>query len=76
MCWFGCILYFDGKLWLMRAVCYFFVSVGWDLDWFELYGDFFMNDYVGIFECDIFFMVVVGVNMMCIYTLKFFKRYR
>lgn len=72
----GRTLYLDGKPWLMRAVCYSPVPVGWDPDWFEPYGDFFTNDYAGIFERDIPLMAAAGVNTMRIYTLKFSKRHR
>ena len=64
----GRTLYLDGKPWLMRAVCYSPVPVGWDPDWFEPYGDFFTNDYAGIFERDIPLMAAAGVNTMRIYT--------
>lgn len=72
----GRTLYLDGKPWLMRAVCYSPVPVGWDPDWFEPYGDFFTNDYSGIFERDIPLMAAAGVNTMRIYTLKFSKRHK
>ena len=72
----GRTLYLDGKPWLMRAVCYSPVPVGWDPDWFEPYGDFFTNDYAGIFERDLPLMAAAGVNTVRIYTLKFSKRHR
>ena len=72
----GRTLYLDGKPWLMRAVCYSRIAVGWDPDWFEPYGDFFTNDYSGIFERDIPLMAAAGVNTMRIYTLKFSKRHK
>jgi len=72
----GRTLYLDGKPWLMRAVCYSPVPVGWDPDWFEPYGDFFTNDYAGIFERDLPLMAAAGVNTIRIYTLKFSKRHK
>ena len=72
----GRTLYLDGKPWLMRAVCYSPVPVGWDPDWFEPYGDFFTNDYAGIYERDLPLMAAAGVNTIRIYTLKFSKRHK
>ena len=36
----GRTLYLDGEPWLMRALCYSPIPVGWDPDWFEPYGGF------------------------------------
>jgi hypothetical protein len=71
----GRTLYVDGKPWLMRALCYSPVPVGWDPDWFEPYGDFFTSEYAGIYERDIPLMAAAGVNALRIYTLKFSHRH-
>ena len=65
----------SGKPWLMRALCYSPVPVGWDPDWFEPYGDFFTSEYAGIYERDIPLMAAAGVNALRIYTLKFSHRH-
>ena len=72
----GRTLYLDGKPWLMRAICYSPVPIGWDPDWFEPYGDFFTNEYAGIFERDVPLMAAAGVNTLRIYTLKLSKRHK
>ena len=72
----GRTLYLDGKPWLMRAICYSPVPVGWDPDWFEPYGDFFTNEYAGIFERDIPLMAAAGVNTLRIYTLSLSRRHK
>ena len=71
----GRTLYLDGKPWLMRALCYSPVPVGWDPDWFEPYGDFFTSEYAGIYERDIPLIAAAGVNALRIYTLKFSHRH-
>ena len=65
----------DGKPWLMRALCYSPVPVGWDPDWFEPYGDFFTSEYAGIYERDIPLIAAAGINTLRIYTLKYSHRH-
>ena len=64
----GRTLYLDGEPWLMRALCYSPIPVGWDPDWFEPYGDFFTSEYAGIYERDIPLIAAAGVNTLRIYT--------
>ncbi len=71
----GRTLYLDGKPWLMRALCYSPVPVGWDPDWFEPYGDFFTSEYAGIYERDIPLIAAAGINTLRIYTLKYSHRH-
>ena len=71
----GRTLYLDGKPWLMRALCYSPIPVGWDPDWFEPYGDFFTSEYAGIYERDIPLIAAAGINTLRIYTLKYSHRH-
>ena len=71
----GRTLYLDGEPWLMRALCYSPIPVGWDPDWFEPYGDFFTSEYAGIYERDIPLIAAAGVNTLRIYTLKHSHRH-
>ena len=71
----GRTLYLDGKPWLMRALCYSPVPVGWDPDWFEPFGDFFTSEYAGIYERDIPLIAAAGINTLRIYTLKYSHRH-
>jgi hypothetical protein len=64
----GRTLYLDGEPWLMRALCYSPIPVGWDPDWFEPYGDFFTSEFAGIYERDIPLMAAAGVNTLRVYT--------
>ena len=71
----GRTLYLDGEPWLMRALCYSPIPVGWDPDWFEPYGDFFTSEYAGIYERDIPLIAAAGVNTLRIHTLKHSHRH-
>ena len=71
----GRTLYLDGEPWLMRALCYSPIPVGWDPDWFEPYGDFFTSEFAGIYERDIPLMAAAGVNTLRVYTLKHSHRH-
>ena len=70
----GRTLYLDGKPWLMRALCYSPVPVGWDPDWFEPYGDFSRRS-TPASTAGHSLIAAAGVNALRIYTLKFSHRH-